>query len=387
MQMTPKPFRYPSLLLFMLLLIVIRGLAPLKAGAQSSPAGGNWNESDGVDDYAQAPDSNSLDVGIFTSEDITVEAWIYLRSAPSSGKVAPIIVKKADFITGLVFPEEAAYQLYIKDDLKLNFSVTRGEQGFSTVTNTIQPPPGHEIQLNQWTHLVGAYQNSSTRTISIAVNGNWFKSTSVGIITSPLHNSSQALTIAGEPSQGFFFDGRIDEVRISDNIRYTSNFTPPSGPFTPDSNTRALWHFNELMGSTVFADSSSNNNTLTGFNGDQSLPVALSSFTATVGGDGILLKWRTESETNNLGFHVYRSKTKDGEYVRITPTLIKGHGTDAIPHDYSFLDETAEPEKTYYYYIEDTDFSGKTNQSHLIKVGAPTSKGRLTTPWGALKSR
>ena len=37
--------------------------------------------------------------------------------------------------------------------------------------------------------------------------------------------------------------GRMDEVRISDGIRYTGPFQPQRTPFTLDQNTRALFHF------------------------------------------------------------------------------------------------------------------------------------------------
>lgn len=66
------------------------------------------------------------------------------------------------------------------------------------------------------------------------------------------------------------------------------------------------------------------------------LPVELSSFTATLVTDGVQIKWRTESEINNLGFNIYRSNTKDGEYTKVNARLIAGAGTDATPHDYSF---------------------------------------------------
>ena len=45
-----------------------------------------------------------------------------------------------------------------------------------------------------------------------------------------------------------FFDGTIDEVRISDVVRYTSDFVPSSEPFSPDANTLGLWHFDEGAG-------------------------------------------------------------------------------------------------------------------------------------------
>jgi hypothetical protein len=101
---------------------------------------------------------------------------------------------------------------------------------------------------------------------------------------------------------------------------------------------------------------------------EPSEPVELSLFTATTTTDDVTLRWRTESETNNLGFSIYRSDAKDGKYTKVNARLIQGAGTDAAPHDYSFTDEDVVFGFTYYYYIEDIDFSGKTNKSHIIEV-------------------
>jgi hypothetical protein len=66
------------------------------------------------------------------------------------------------------------------------------------------------------------------------------------------------------------FHGWIDEVRLSDVVRYSgTSYSVPTAPFVSDANTRALWHFDEPAGSTSFGDSSANGNTLTGFNGAQ----------------------------------------------------------------------------------------------------------------------
>jgi hypothetical protein len=102
--------------------------------------------------------------------------------------------------------------------------------------------------------------------------------------------------------------------------------------------------------------------------GDALLPVTLSTFTAKFGGGAVTLSWRTETEVNNLGFDIYRSNAKEGHYTKVNPRRIQGAGTDSTPHDYSFTDENVAGGFTYYYYIEDVGFSGKTNKSHIIEV-------------------
>ncbi|HNS33129.1 MAG TPA: hypothetical protein PKN36_09205, partial [bacterium] len=39
------------------------------------------------------------------------------------------------------------------------------------------------------------------------------------------------------------FEGTMDMLRISDCVRYKDNFTPSRTPFSTDSNTRAIFHF------------------------------------------------------------------------------------------------------------------------------------------------
>jgi len=54
-----------------------------------------------------------------------------------------------------------------------------------------------------------------------------------------------------------YFKGALDEVRISNRVRYLSSFTPQTAPFAPDANTVALWHMDEV-GSLSVVDSSGN---------------------------------------------------------------------------------------------------------------------------------
>jgi hypothetical protein len=102
---------------------------------------------------------------------------------------------------------------------------------------------------------------------------------------------------------------------------------------------------------------------------DESLPVTLSTFTAATSGDNVILKWRTETEVDNLGFAIYRSETKDGNYTKIA--FVKGAGSTAMPTDYKFVDKKAEVGKTYFYYLEDIDIAGTKNRNDIIKVVVP----------------
>lgn len=113
--------------------------------------------------------------------------------------------------------------------------------------------------------------------------------------------------------------------------------------------------------------------------GDTTLPVELSLFTARMSPDGIKLRWRTESEVNNIGFNVYRSKKIFGPFSKIA--FVDGAGNSAMPIDYQFTDKKAEAGKTYFYYLEDIDIAGEKSKSAFLKVVAvkltATTLGRI----------
>ena len=52
------------------------------------------------------------------------------------------------------------------------------------------------------------------------------------------------------------YTGYLDEIRISNIARYTSNFTPPTAIFSDDEHTRLLIHSDSTDGNTTFTDSS-----------------------------------------------------------------------------------------------------------------------------------
>jgi hypothetical protein len=55
---------------------------------------------------------------------------------------------------------------------------------------------------------------------------------------------------------GLAFNGTIDEIRISNSLRYTGNFQPVFVPYSTDSATVALYHLDTGYGSTILDSSS-----------------------------------------------------------------------------------------------------------------------------------
>lgn len=67
-------------------------------------------------------------------------------------------------------------------------------------------------------------------------------------------NSDPFLVLGAEKHDyvgSLYYKGWIDELRISDTIRYQNNFNIPTQAFSPDQRTAALYHFDEGSGNLV----------------------------------------------------------------------------------------------------------------------------------------
>ena len=83
--------------------------------------------------------------------------------------------------------------------------------------------------------------------------------------------------------------------------------------------------------------------------------VGLLSFSAT-GSDGAVdLLWRTGSEVDNLGFHVYRALAEEGPWARVTFSLVPGQGFSATGAAYAWRDTGLQNGTRYFYRLEDVD--------------------------------
>lgn len=113
-----------------------------------------------------------------------------------------------------------------------------------------------KAELKQTVHVAGVYDGKN---VHLFVDGKLQESMNT---TNGNHNASPFDFMIGADPGGKgkahqFFDGMIDEVRISKTARYSDNFTPPDEKFIKDKETLVLYHFDEGEGK-VAKDSSGN---------------------------------------------------------------------------------------------------------------------------------
>jgi len=99
---------------------------------------------------------------------------------------------------------------------------------------------------------------------------------------------------------------------------------------------------------------------------DNTLPVELSAFSATVSSGQIVLHWTTATESQNFGFDIERrAESPKNHWQKIG--FVKGQGTSSDPHLYEFVDSDAGIGQ-YYYRLKQIDLSGAVTYSKEIGV-------------------
>ena len=124
-----------------------------------------------------------------------------------------------------------------------------------------------------------------------------------------------------------------------------------------------------------------------GIRAGQALPVQLSQFRPKLTEAGtVVIKWTTESELDNAGFNILRSRAEAGEFKIVNAQLIQGAGTTSERNTYTWTDTTAEPNVAYYYRIEDVSLAGERQTLAISRLkGLISAKGKLATQWAGLK--
>ena len=130
----------------------------------------------------------------------------------------------------------------------------------------------------------------------------------------------------------------------------------------PATTSGMVWRTSGASHTVVFEDDEETQPTANNLIGlDIAIPVELTLFTAEAFEKKVVLKWRTETETENLGFNIYRNLTEKGDYAQINSEIIRGAGTSDRAQDYSYEDITVLPGNSYYYKLADVDYNGNIN--------------------------
>jgi len=172
---------------------------------------------DGTGDYLSIPDSSDWD---FSSGNFSVDAWINVTAFPGVGSSAVIAsntnwaANQKSWMCGL---------LNVGGTYRLYFLYSSDGSGYTQVytVNT-------SMSTGVWYHVAYIRDNTNfyffLNGISISIN--------VGSVSGALHNSTAPMCIGSLDDPGDYYNGYIDELRISKGIaRWTSNFTPPTGPY------------------------------------------------------------------------------------------------------------------------------------------------------------
>jgi hypothetical protein len=96
--------------------------------------------------------------------------------------------------------------------------------------------------------------------------------------------------------------------------------------------------------------------------------VILSSSSAFPRFRSVILRWTTDSETDCMGFNLYRLEENGGEAVKLNDALITARGSAAEGATYLFRDAGLTNRKTYYYRLESVAGSGAATMLEIMSA-------------------
>jgi hypothetical protein len=196
-----------------------------------SKFGGSSAQFDGTGDYLTV---QNIAGGITDAQ--TFEFWIRFADLPASGGFRMVAGDGS----------AARYLGVLNDGGTYRWEVSFSDgQYVERFTTSLSTGVWYHIALTKSGSTLKMYQAGTTLTSAVSFN---------------TMSSEKTLFVAGTNYIGtwapgsYFFNGHMDEIRVSNNVRYTANFTPSTTPFVNDANTLLLIHADGTDGSTVFRD-------------------------------------------------------------------------------------------------------------------------------------
>ena len=245
---------------------------------------------------------------------------------------------------------------------------TNGANASLNYQQTSPSPPESNWHFGQFS-LAGDDTGATLNSVSVMLGGT-YDSGDLGSDPLPFRLYASATSSFGEALP--IGSDEADPGSTHDVTFSSLNDTIPSG-------TRYYWVTADISGTATGDDNidgtidASGDLSITGGNlsgslygklnagSDATLPVELSVFTAQFLNGVPTLYWRTMSETDNIGWYVYRNKENDFDHTtRVNNDLIPGYGTTTVQHDYFYSDKELEliSGNRYWYWLESIDLGG-----------------------------
>jgi hypothetical protein len=306
-------------------------------------------------DYNQSEnDYTTLPTGIIAglTGNYTIEFWTYWEGSgaqPNDPIFQPLYQRVFDFGNN-----QTEWMFFTPTTDFGTFGATFALSNTGLSTDYVVQSPS-KLPLNAWSHVALTY-NAATTTASMYINGvlvgsdiDWT------LAASALGNTINNWLGRSQFGTDAFYNGIIEEFRISNIVRYTTNFTPVNIQFTPDANTVALYHFNEGSGQTS-VDATANfgaailGTTIAVETEDPTwitnsiLPVTVHQFTIQKSAAIIELKWRASSTGDGGKFIVERSANGSQFSAVGTIQINPNEGT----YNYAFTDNSPLNGKNFY---------------------------------------
>ncbi|PKN78742.1 MAG: hypothetical protein CVU48_07430 [Candidatus Cloacimonetes bacterium HGW-Cloacimonetes-1] len=134
----------------------------------------------------------------------------------------------------------------------------------------------------------------------------------------------------------------------------------------------------DFNGLQFFAPAKGAHDIILGTEDSQTLPVTLSSFTATISvNNSIMIQWVTQSETNLAGYRIYRASTENLESAEDLNRFIEGSNTSQ-GQTYVFYDKEITQDGEYYYWLESQDIDGSAGLFGPTSVNVTFNSGNQT---------
>jgi len=156
-----------------------------------------------------------------STEDFTIEAWIYLTATPdgANARIASIYHTSGN---------QRSYMFYVHTDDQLKFNYAS-----SGTAGSVSTLAGGTVPHNEWVHVAIAHEVSST-TLRLFKNG-------IEVATDNSPHTTYYANTSGDFTTGEDFTGNISNLHITlGTCKYTGDFTPSKHPIEEDSNTTVL---------------------------------------------------------------------------------------------------------------------------------------------------